>query len=208
MSAICHLATRWQHSIANSYFKRITYRPSKTHEEFRIVTPTEPESKGILLDQIFTMEWEKLRQAVRVTLFAQPVEQIDEPTWTAWTLQRGGGGGVNPNPKQKRMWLHDAEWKQWSISLLQTSFRYRVVWRWSWRLCESVKIGLAERLQNVRYVTWFYPKVQLVVIKSLSGLLVDKVDLINKRETAQICQCCSRDPGKHNWKILSACWIM
>lgn len=56
MSALETLATRWQHSIANSYFKRITYRPSKTHEEFRIVTPTKPENKGILLDQIFTME--------------------------------------------------------------------------------------------------------------------------------------------------------
>lgn len=101
MSALETLATRWQHSIANSYFKRITYRPSKTHEEFRIVTPTKPENKGILLDQIFTMEWEKLRQAVRVTSFAQPVEQIDEPTWTAWTLQKGGVGG-KPQPKTKK----------------------------------------------------------------------------------------------------------
>lgn len=44
--------------------------------------------------------------------------------------------------------------------------------------------------------------------KNPSGRLVDKVGLINKRQTAQICQCCCRDPGKHNCKLLSARWIM
>lgn len=49
------------------------------------------------------MKREKLLrcQAMRVASVAQPVEQIDEPTWTAWTLQTGGGGGGGRQPKTK-----------------------------------------------------------------------------------------------------------
>lgn len=130
---------------------------------------------------------------------AQPVKQIDEPTCTAWTLQTGG---VEKKPQTKenvasccRMetMIHLSASDELPVSG-GLKMKLAPVWisqDWACR-----------RLQNVRYVSLFRLKVQLVVVKSPSGLLVNKIGLINKRETAQICQCCSHDPGKHNCKLL------
>lgn len=121
----------------------------------------------------------------------------------------GGGGGV-PNPKQRRMWLCAAVSRMETITHLSTSDKLPVLGGLKMKLA-PVWISqdwACRRLQNARYVTLFHVKVRLVVLKSPSVLLVDKVDLINKRKTAHICQCCNRDLRKHNCKLLSACWIM